>query len=81
MNEILGDTSYEIKADYFPSYEIIMDELRDYRFYAEDMCHPSQQAVGYICERFLNWALPEEEKPTLEANIREFKRRQHICKN
>ena len=81
MNEILGETSYEIKADYFPSYEIMMDELRDYRFYAEDMCHPSQQAVGYICERFLNWALPEDERPTLEANIREFKRRQHICKN
>ena len=38
------------KADYFPAYEIMMDELRDYRFYAEDMCHPSQQAVNYIRE-------------------------------
>lgn len=33
---------------YFPSYEIMMDELRDYRFYAEDMLHPSQQAIDYI---------------------------------
>lgn len=37
---------------YFPSYEIMMDELRDYRFYAEDMMHPSPMAVQYIWERF-----------------------------
>lgn len=38
---------------YFPSYEIMMDELRDYRFYAEDLLHPSQIAIDYIWERFL----------------------------
>jgi hypothetical protein len=38
---------------YFPSYEIMLDELRDYRFYAEDMVHPSSQAVNYIWERFV----------------------------
>lgn len=37
---------------YFPSYEIVMDELRDYRFYAVDMLHPSAQAIGYIWQRF-----------------------------
>lgn len=37
---------------YFPAYEIVNDELRDYRFYAEDMLHPSQQAVEYIWQRF-----------------------------
>ena len=37
---------------YFPSYEIVMDELRDYRFYAEDMLHPSPLAVKYIWECF-----------------------------
>lgn len=37
---------------YFPAYEIVCDELRDYRFYAPDMLHPSQQAVDYIWERF-----------------------------
>lgn len=36
---------------YFPAYEIVMDELRDYRFYAADMLHPSEQAVEYIWER------------------------------
>jgi hypothetical protein len=35
-------------TNYFPSYEIMMDELRDYRFYAEDMLHPSQAAIDYI---------------------------------
>lgn len=65
------------KADYFPAYEIMMDELRDYRFYAEDMCHPSAQAVGYIRDRFLAWALPAAEQPILEENIRTFKYRSH----
>lgn len=37
---------------YFPSYEIVLDELRDYRFYAEDMAHPSPVAVEYIWEKF-----------------------------
>ena len=36
---------------YFPAYEIVLDELRDYRFYKDDMLHPSQQAVDYIWER------------------------------
>ena len=67
------------KADYFPSYEIMMDELRDYRFYAEDMCHPTLQAVNYIRERFLGWALPADERPVLEENIKSFKRLSHIA--
>ncbi|WP_100615046.1 GSCFA domain-containing protein [Confluentibacter citreus] len=45
---------------YFPSYEIIMDELRDYRFYAEDMLHPNQTAINYIWEKFQQvWILAE----------------------
>ena len=71
-----GQSSY--KADYFPSYEIMMDELRDYRFYAEDMCHPTLQAVNYIRERFLGWALPADERTILEENIKAFKRLSHI---
>lgn len=37
---------------YFPSYELLLDELRDYRFYSEDMIHPNNMAVEYIWERF-----------------------------
>lgn len=39
-------------VEYFPAYEIVNDELRDYRFYREDMLHPSDQAVEYIWQRF-----------------------------
>ena len=39
---------------YFPSYEIMMDELRDYRFYAEDMIHPNKTAIKYIWEKFIS---------------------------
>ena len=40
------------KLCYFPAYELVLDELRDYRFYQSDMLHPSPQAVDYIYERF-----------------------------
>ena len=42
-----------LHCSYFPSYEIMLDELRDYRFYAEDMVHPSAVAVDYIWQRFV----------------------------
>ena len=48
-------TSLELTTqnrNYFPSYEIMMDELRDYRFYAEDMLHPNQTAIDYIWIQF-----------------------------
>jgi hypothetical protein len=41
-------------CSYFPSYEIMLDELRDYRFYADDMLHPSPVAVEYIWQRFVD---------------------------
>lgn len=47
-------------AVYFPAYEILLDELRDYRFYAPDMVHPSPQAADYIAERFARWAFSPE---------------------
>lgn len=42
------------KRHYFPAYEIMMDDLRDYRFYKSDMIHPSDEAVAYIWEQFKN---------------------------
>ena len=42
----------EKNVSYFPAYEIVMDELRDYRFYKEDMIHPNKIAINYIWERF-----------------------------
>jgi hypothetical protein len=52
--------------DYFPSYEIMMDELRDYRFYAEDMLHPSQVAIDYIWERFFQTQIASAIYPIME---------------
>ena len=55
-----------ITADYFPSYEIVLDELRDYRFYCEDMLHPTPQAIDYIFERFGNAYFTSQTKVFLQ---------------
>ena len=65
------------RCEYFPSYEIMMDELRDYRFYAEDMLHPSDQAVGYIWDRFCDFALPEEDRGRLAAEEKRLRQSLH----
>jgi len=61
--------------NYFPSYEIMMDELRDYRFYAEDMIHPSTTAIQYIWEKFRDTWISEatitlmEEVNSIQKNL------------
>lgn len=54
-------------AQYFPAYEILLDELRDYRFYKEDMVHPTEQAVRYIWERFVDFAIDPREKLAMQT--------------
>ena len=54
-------------AHYFPAYEILLDELRDYRFYKEDMVHPTEQAVQYIWERFTEYAIDPKEQTAMKA--------------
>ena len=44
-------------AHYFPSYEILIDDLRDYRYYGDDMVHPSSMAIAYVWEQFCKYAL------------------------
>ncbi len=51
---------------YFPAYELLIDDLRDYRFYAEDLVHPSRQAVGYIVERFTEYAFAALDRAYLD---------------
>lgn len=48
------------QCHYFPAYEIVMDELRDYRFYADDMAHPSSQAVEYVWKCFVEHYIDSE---------------------
>lgn len=52
--------------NYFPSYEIMMDELRDYRFYAQDMLHPNQVAIDYIWEKFKESSINENVFATMD---------------
>ena len=51
---------------YFPSYELIMDDLRDYRFYAEDMLHPNSSAIDYIWEKFVDTYFASETKQLIK---------------
>jgi hypothetical protein len=57
LHETLNDLD---NASYFPSYEILIDELRDYRFTKDDMMHPTEQAQTYILERFLDTYLNKQ---------------------
>ena len=52
-------------AHYFPSYEILIDDLRDYRYYADDLAHPSKMAVDYVWERFCEAILSPETQAML----------------
>lgn len=68
---ILIQAVHEIVAghndvQYFPAYEIVMDELRDYRFFATDMTHPSGQAVDYVWDKFVNVYFDDETKSFVE---------------
>lgn len=51
IHQLIGKLS-GVEVFYFPSYEIMMDDLRDYRFYANDMVHPNQTAIAYIWDQF-----------------------------
>lgn len=65
-------------CSYFPSYEIMMDELRDYRFYAEDMLHPSPLAVKYIFEKFKESNISSLAFKQMESNMRLTRAENHI---
>ncbi|MDC7226631.1 MAG: GSCFA domain-containing protein [Spirochaetales bacterium] len=62
---------------YFPSYEIMLDELRDYRWYANDLCHPSDTAVSYIISRFIESAYEKDFKEFLKNYSRIIKDLKH----
>lgn len=64
-------------ADYFPSYEIVLDELRDYRFYAEDMVHPSAQAVQYVWERFVSTYMSPQTQQEMQTLHRFYQKKHH----
>ena len=66
INKLLQKEHCKSIAEYFPSYEIMIDELRDYRFYAEDMLHPNQTAVDYIWIKFSENFIAKSEFETMQ---------------
>ena len=61
------------RVKYFPAFEILIDDLRDYRFYADDLVHPSTMAVDYIAQKFFDAALSAQAKErlaTIESIVR-----------
>lgn len=59
-------------VDYFPAFEILTDDLRDYRFYADDLVHPAPQAIAYVWERFVPAVLDDRARqllPEVEAIV------------
>lgn len=60
-------------VDYFPAYELMMDDLRDYRFYEADLLHPNEQAIAYIWELFLTRYCTQETRNLIEQ-IRSFQK-------
>ena len=75
LDEILA--KFPERCEYFPAYEIVLDELRDYRFYSPDMIHPSDQAVDYLWSRFVGFAVPPADLPELDSRRRGLLRSRH----
>lgn len=62
---------------YFPAYELIMDDLRDYRFYASDLCHIGENGIQYVLEHFIATFFNEKTQQQLQKNRSIIKRTQH----
>ena len=71
-------TILQAKPVYFEAFEILLDELRDYRFYADDLVHPSSMAVQYIWERFVDTFCTNQTKNELVLQHKRWKHEHHI---
>ena len=62
---------------YFPAFEIMNDDLRDYRFYASDLLHPSEEAIEYIWEKFVDTYIDSSGKTFLEEGAKKVRAANH----
>jgi hypothetical protein len=69
------------QVHYFPSYELLMDELRDYRFYDRDLTHPSPQAVDFVWERFVDSWVDPAALPVMDRVAAVRKQLGHLCRD
>jgi hypothetical protein len=71
VHQLLTLNNQPSTLNYFPAYELVTDDLRDYRFYKEDMAHPNEQAINYVWEKFSNVYFSEETN-SLIKNIKDI---------
>ena len=76
LDEYLGDM-HEGPRTYFPAYEIVLDELRDYRFYADDLVHPSTLAQNIVWERFCDAFIPSSEHARMKEEEKRYRQSLH----
>ena len=69
LNDVVRQLCANTKAMYFPSYEIVMDELRDYRFFKEDRVHPTSEAITYVWNRFVAASCSPETKSMIDEIV------------
>lgn len=74
LEEICRDNE---NCHYFPAYEIINDDLRDYRFYASDLVHPSEEGIEYVWQKFRETYINKEGTQYLAEGLRKFKTESH----
>ncbi|MBO4654493.1 MAG: GSCFA domain-containing protein [Bacteroidales bacterium] len=77
VNQLIDNTS----TFYFPSYEIVQDDLRDYRFYAADLCHPADATVSYIREKLTDAFFTLETQERMKEVVKENKAQGHRSLN
>ncbi|MBR6048821.1 MAG: GSCFA domain-containing protein [Bacteroidales bacterium] len=78
VDQLLSTPHSPLPTHYFPSYEIVLDELRDYRFYGPDMTHPSSLAVDIVWHRFQQACMSPATIQQVHNNIKQHKREKHI---
>ncbi|MBX2845998.1 MAG: GSCFA domain-containing protein [Saprospiraceae bacterium] len=70
---ILHAALHAMNLDYFPAYEMINDDLRDYRFYTEDLCHVNDLGVAYVWEKIQDWLVDAADQRSIDAVLKHRK--------
>ncbi len=78
VDKLLSPLTSNLSPCYFPAYEIMLDELRDYRFYGPDMTHPTPLAVDVLWERFQSATMTPAVRDQAHLNCKQHKREKHI---
>ncbi len=78
IDKLLPTAHYPLPTYYFPSYEIVLDELRDYRFFDEKMTHPTSVAVDVVWDRFQRATMLPAIREQAHFNAKQHKREKHI---